>query len=108
MWSYLNDILGSNSFFLKYELDHLKRICERSLSSTLANETVVGALLLADMHNSTQLKTRCIDYITSNSVAVRQTDHWKQLAQKRPDLVVELFQAMSDKMDALVNKSGLG
>jgi len=74
-------------------------MCEKSLSSTLTIDSVINALLLADRHNAADLKAKCLDYITSHSVEVRQTEAWKSLVkQNRADLMMELFATLADKL----------
>ena len=48
-------------------------------------------MLIADMHNATELKRECIEYINDNAEEVIQGEGWKQLTQCRMELVLELY-----------------
>ena len=50
----------------KYQLVRLKRMCEETLSRNLTVENVSQTLALAEMHNATQLKAACRDFIFHN------------------------------------------
>ena len=78
-------------------MDHLKSLCEQSLGSNLNIESVASILLLADMHNAAELKTRCIEYFTENSAEIITTEAYKNLLKTRLELVTELLEAISIK-----------
>ena len=50
----------------KYQLGHLKLMCQEALSHKLTVENVSQTLALAEMHNATQLKAVCRDFIYHN------------------------------------------
>ena len=81
----------------QYQLDHLKSLCEHSLTSNLEVESVCSTLLLADMHHATLLKSKCIDFVVANSSKVIPTEAYQNLLKTRVELVAELFQAISIK-----------
>ena len=82
-------------------MDSLKSICEHYLSSILTVESVSRIFLLSDMHQATNLKTQCIDYITDHMNKVKQTDGWKVVTKDRPELGLELLMSLSTKHDHL-------
>ena len=47
----------------KYQLGRLKLMCQEALSRKLTVENVSQTLALAEMHNATQLKAVCSDFI---------------------------------------------
>ena len=49
--------------FLKYDLGRLKVMCEQSLCTNFSIENVADILILADLHNASQLKEMAIDFI---------------------------------------------
>ena len=89
---------------MQYQLDHLKSHCEHWLCSHLTVQSVASTLLLADMHNATKLKSSCIDFVVANSVEFLKTEAYANLAQTRPELVTELFQALAQKASPLMKK----
>ena len=48
-------------------------------------------LVLADMHNATELKNETIDYINANSSSIGKTEGWKALVEGYPKLVIECY-----------------
>ena len=58
--------------------------------------------MLADMHNAANLKAKCINFITMNSVEVRKSDAWKRMIKERPELLIELYMDISDKTNAFL------
>ena len=57
----------------KYQLGRLKLMCQEALSRKLTVENVSQTLALAEMHNATQLKAVCSDFIYhSDSMAAQR------------------------------------
>ena len=79
----------------KYQLDHLKLMCEEVLCRDVKVENVVDVLVLADKHNANQLKTVCLKFIATHASETMQTPSWKSLkpAQEYHGLVTEVFEA---------------
>ena len=79
----------------KYQLDHLKLMCEKVLCRDVKVENVIDVLVLADKHNANQLKTICLQFIATNASETMQTPSWKSLkpAQEYHSLVTEVFEA---------------
>jgi len=79
----------------KYQLDHLKLMCEEVLCRDVKVENVVDVLVLADKHNANQLKTICLKFIATHASETMQTPSWKSLkpAQEYHSLVTEVFEA---------------
>jgi len=77
----------------------LKSICEQVLISQIDATSVTTLLDLADRHNVTHLKRKCIAYINANSAEVKQTSTWKQMCERRPELIVELYNDLSGKIE---------
>ena len=75
---------------MQYQLECLKSLCGEYLASKLDIETVTTTLLLADMHQALKLKSKCIDFITTNAAEVMDSEGWKGL-QTRADLLLELI-----------------
>ena len=49
--------------FDRYGLDRLKLICEGKLSGGIDVDTVATTLTLAEQHNCSLLKAKCVDFI---------------------------------------------
>ena len=83
----------------QYQLESLKEICEHSLANNLTIETVANTLILADVHNSKQLKSRCVQFITKHSTKVMATEGWIKMATTRLELLLELYRDMAIKSE---------
>ncbi len=78
-----------------YDLPRLFAICERTLCSALAIDTVATTLTLADQHGATALKHAALRYVAANAVAVMATPGWAHLASARPLLVSEALHTLA-------------
>lgn len=78
----------------KYALERLKSLCEESLSSNLDIENVADTLILADLHNASQLKNQAIEFIKAQASEVIETVSWKNMVKNYPHLVAEAFKAL--------------
>ncbi|XP_044960349.1 BTB/POZ and MATH domain-containing protein 1-like [Hordeum vulgare subsp. vulgare] len=66
----------------RYGLDKLKVMCEDKLSGGVTVETAATTLALAEQHNCSDLKARCIEFILSSPTileAVMATEGYKNL-----------------------------
>ena len=79
----------------KYQLDHLKVMCEEVLCRDVKVENVVDVLVLADKYSANQLKTICLKFIATHASETMQTQSWESLkpAQEYHSLVTEVFEA---------------
>ena len=62
----------------KYDLPHLKRLCEKSLVASLNVTNVANILVLADLHQAEKLKKKVLAFIVKNP-KVMGTEEWKVL-----------------------------
>jgi speckle-type POZ protein len=80
-----------------YGLDRLKVMCERRLALDMDVSTAASTLDLADQRNCSQLRAKCIEFITGGSKktlsAVLATDGYKHLVERSPLMMNELLMA---------------
>jgi speckle-type POZ protein len=85
----------------RYGLDRLKTICEERLTLDIGIGTVASTLALAEQHNFSQLKAKCIDFISGGSSenlkAVLETEGYRYLEASNPSLLTELLKAAHGK-----------
>ena len=74
----------------KYQLGHLKALCERRLSYDLHVDNVAKVLLLADACSAEQLKRNALLYISEHGDKVTRTEEWKDI-KKNPNLMGSLL-----------------
>ncbi|XP_059120848.1 speckle-type POZ protein-like [Peromyscus eremicus] len=73
----------------RYGLERLKVMCEDALFRDLSVENAAYTVFLADLHNSGQLKTQALDFITAHASEVSETSGWKAMVGSYPHLVAE-------------------
>jgi speckle-type POZ protein len=78
-----------------YNVPRLFAICERTLCSALAIDTVATTLTLADQHGATALKHAALRFLVANAVAVMATPGWAHLASARPLLMGEALHTLA-------------
>ncbi|XP_020175160.1 BTB/POZ and MATH domain-containing protein 1 [Aegilops tauschii subsp. strangulata] len=81
----------------RYELDRLKLICEIKLSGGINVETAATTLALAEQHNCSKLKDKCIEFIVSTPAvlgAVLATEGYKHLEASCPLVLTELLKSV--------------
>ena len=74
----------------KYELDHLKALCEEQLSYDLQVDNAARILILADACKAEQLKRNALLYVNEHGDEVEHTKEWEDI-QKSNDLLRDLI-----------------
>ena len=74
----------------KYQLDHLKPLCEQRLSYDLQIDNAARILLLADACEAKQLKRNAILFISEHGDQVPLTKEWEDV-NKSTELLNDLF-----------------
>ena len=74
----------------KYELSHLKALCEERLSYDLQIDNAARILLLADRYDAKQLKRNSVLFINKHGEEVQRTKEWEEV-RKNNDLLHELL-----------------
>lgn len=80
----------------RYGLDRLKLICESKLSGGISVDTAATTLALAEQHNCSQLKARCVEFIVSTPEvldAVLATEGYHYLAASCPSVLADLLKS---------------
>ncbi|XP_065203413.1 protein roadkill-like [Planococcus citri] len=77
----------------RYDLQELKLMCEKVLSSKLCKDTVVKTLIFSDTHDVKNLKAWTIEYIKVNSIDILNSmgsEGWDELVS-RPNLMKDVL-----------------
>ncbi|XP_077213658.1 BTB/POZ domain-containing protein [Tasmannia lanceolata] len=77
----------------KYEVKHLKAICEKFITSKVNNDNAVMSFAFAHRHNAKQLLEAALSFITDNMNTLTEREEYKELVDKDPRLVVEIYEA---------------
>ncbi|TVU08489.1 hypothetical protein EJB05_41894, partial [Eragrostis curvula] len=80
----------------RYGLDRLKLICEGKLTFGINVDTAATTLALAEQHNCSLLKAKCVAFITASPEkldAVVATEGYKHLVASCPLVLTELLKA---------------
>lgn len=78
----------------RYGLDMLKLICEDKLSGGINVDAAATILALAEQHNCSQLKAKCVEFIAANVEAVMETVGYKHLMASCPLVLNDLLKAV--------------
>ena len=84
-------------FAEKYQLPHLKSLCEQRLSYDLQIDNAAKVLLQAHTYGAKQLKQNALLYIGKHS-AVQRTAEWGMVKEKA-ELLTELVKVMYEQAD---------
>lgn len=75
----------------KYELERLKRLCEKALCDTVTVSNAAEQLITADLFVAKQLKNFIMDFIEYHKVEVVNTPAFSSMAQTHPQLMEDLY-----------------
>ena len=75
----------------KYDLAGLKAVCEWNLAQRVNVDNAIDLLLLADMHNATELKRFILEYISGSGAAITQKRENFEKLENNPELLEEIF-----------------
>ncbi|KAK8935092.1 BTB/POZ domain-containing protein [Platanthera zijinensis] len=77
----------------KYQVKHLKAFCEKFMTSKVNRENAIVSYVFAHQHGAKQLIETALSLIVDNMGVLTQRDEYKELVEKDPRLVVEIYEA---------------
>eukprot|EP00262_Sarcandra_glabra_P012179 TRINITY_DN3089_c0_g1_i1.p1 TRINITY_DN3089_c0_g1~~TRINITY_DN3089_c0_g1_i1.p1 ORF type:complete len:233 (-),score=37.59 TRINITY_DN3089_c0_g1_i1:267-965(-) len=81
----------------KYQVKHLKAFCEKFMTSKVNNDSAVMIYAFAHRHNAKNLLEAALSLITDNMDKLTEKDEYRELVDKDPRLVVEIYEAYLNK-----------
>ncbi|XP_048545978.1 BTB/POZ and MATH domain-containing protein 2-like [Triticum urartu] len=85
----------------RYDLQHLKFICEKRLSEDIGVSSVASTLVLAEQHDCSGLKMACFKFIQAQSSSclkrVMSTNGWGHLMMTYPSILNEVIAKLASK-----------
>ncbi|EEF42082.1 BTB/POZ domain-containing protein At4g08455 [Ricinus communis] len=81
----------------KYQVKHLKAYCEKFLVSKLNWNNSVPSYAFAHLHNAKHMTEAALSLITDNMDKLTKREEYKELVEKDPRLVVEIYEAYLSK-----------
>ena len=81
----------------KYQLDHLKALCEQHLTYSLQVDNASRVTQLAFAHNAPQLRKNALKFIAKNTAKVRATEEWEEVKQGN-EILDELIRLMQEPL----------
>ena len=90
----------------QYQLDVLKRMCERVLCSSIRVENSIEYLVLGHLHEAPELKRRAIRSVSNDLAKIVNSDVYKDFLKKHPELVLELTKSMVEEEEEGVVEAG--
>lgn len=89
----------------KYQVNHLKTYCEKFLISKLNWENSLPNYGFAHQHNAKNLLDAALSLIMENMDKLTKREEYKELVDKDPRLVVEIYEAyLSKQVNTAVHK----
>jgi len=76
----------------RYFLPLLKSRCEKFLSESLTTKNCIDLLILADLHDASQLQKETADFFQLYRTETMATEHWKKLKKNNPELAFNLLE----------------
>ncbi|XP_059297251.1 BTB/POZ domain-containing protein At4g08455 [Lycium ferocissimum] len=83
----------------KYQVKHLKTYCEKFLISKLNWENSLPNYAFAHQHNAKNLLDAALSLIMENMDKLSKREEYKELVDKDPRLVVEIYEVYLSKQD---------
>ncbi|XP_010911166.1 BTB/POZ domain-containing protein At4g08455 [Elaeis guineensis] len=77
----------------KYQVKHLKAFCEKFMTSKVNNDNAIAHYAFAHRHNAKQLLEAALSLIMDNMATLTEREEYKELVEKDPRLVVEIYEA---------------
>lgn len=77
----------------KYQVKHLKAYCEKFMTSKVNNENAIASFAFAHRHNAKQVLDASLSLIMDNMASLAEKEEYKELVEKDPRLVVEIYEA---------------
>ncbi|KAJ4762021.1 BTB/POZ and MATH domain-containing protein 2 [Rhynchospora pubera] len=76
----------------RYAIEGLKALCEGKLCDSISLESVSSTLALAEQHNSSRLKSSCLEFISEPGIMLSwmSTDEYVDLVRNFPSIMVEI------------------
>ena len=74
----------------KYELETLKSVCEKKLSSLLDEKNCLKLYILADFHLTPKLEKEALDVVADNLEAVFESEDWEDCIKNHPNLALKI------------------
>ncbi|KAK1263182.1 BTB/POZ domain-containing protein [Acorus gramineus] len=92
----------------KYQVKHLKSYCEKFMTSKVNSENAIMTFAFAHQHNAPHLLESALSLILDNMDKLTERDEYKELVEKDPRLVVEIYEAyLTRQVNTASNKSQL-
>jgi len=83
----------------KYNIPRLKSLCEETICNNIEVSNAADILVLAHMHEASNLKAMAVDFIMNNLNKVSETPAWKCITDgQHPKLLGEMFKTLMEKL----------
>lgn len=81
----------------KYQVKHLKTICEKFITSKVNNDNAIMNFAFAHQHNAKHLREAALSLIIDNMDTLTTREEYHELVDKDPRLVVEIYELYLSK-----------
>ncbi len=76
----------------KYQLYELTNLCVEFIKENMSRDIVYEAIDIFKIYQETEIKKSARNFFLKNLTEVVETDEWKTLKQKNPEIVLEFFE----------------
>ncbi|KAJ8688203.1 hypothetical protein QAD02_023998 [Eretmocerus hayati] len=83
---------------MKFSMNSLKILCEKTISKSVNSENAMQYLKLADVLGLNDLRKQIIDFIVTNSSNMMDDPSFKMMKEMKSSTMFELIEAMAAKM----------
>jgi len=85
----------------KYNIPHLKAICEAELAKCLDINNVIGMLIMSETYRADQLKESALFWIARHAGDVVETEFWESFSKEHPGLLKDVCERFAGYIRAL-------
>lgn len=79
---------------VKYHLNELRDIAKTTMLDVLKIDNAIEMLEVSDQANDLALKEKVFSFVRSNASAVSKTNHWFNISQRHPHLIIDAFRSL--------------
>lgn len=82
----------------KYNIPRLKMLCEEAVGNSIDVTNAADALVLAHLHEATNLKLIAVDFVTNHLNKVAETTGWTTITEGHPKVLSDILKSVMARM----------
>ena len=83
----------------QYQLELLKKVSEKKLTSTLTNDNCVKMLVLAEIYHADNLEKVAMEWVIQNmhGLIIKNSEDWSNMIKNHPDLAIKVMKQWANE-----------